>query len=266
MNKKVTKPKVLIFDIETAPIKAHVWGLWDQNVALNQISTDWYVLSWAAKWLGDPPTKIMYYDQRREKNVENDKILIKKIWDLLDQADIVLTQNGKKFDVKKLNARFLHHKMKPPSPYKHIDTLQIAKKNFAFTSNKLEYMTDRFCTKYKKLVGGRKYAGFLMWDECMKGNVKAFKEMEKYNKYDVLSLEELYNVFQPWDTTISFGLYLDDESPVCNCGSCKFEKRGYSVTTTGKFQRYQCTNCGKWHRGRENLLSTNKRKQSLVAI
>ncbi len=259
------KPKILVLDIETAPIKAYVWDLWDQNVALNQIQSDWHILSWAAKWLGDPPTKIMYADQRNEKNVENDLKCLKKIHALLDEADVILTQNGRRFDKKKLYARFILNDMKPPSPFKHIDTLVIAKANFAFTSNKLEYMSSKLCTKYKKLVGGRKYEGFTLWSECLKGNKAAFKEMERYNKYDVLSLEELYSKLQPYDNTINFDLYHDSEEVTCNCGSTNFESRGYALTTTGKFARYRCKECGKWHRGKENLLSKDKRKKMLVS-
>ena len=73
---KLAGPRVLLFDIETAPILAHVWGLWDNNVALNQIIADWHVLSWSAKWLGDPPSKVMYADQRNAKNIEDDKQLL----------------------------------------------------------------------------------------------------------------------------------------------------------------------------------------------
>src|SRR6185369_16124997 len=144
-------PKVLIFDIETAPILGHVWSLWENNVALNQIVSDWHVLSWSAKWLDDPPNKIMYQDQRNARDVQDDKALLRGIWNLLDQADVVITQNGKSFDQKKLNARFILNKMQPPSSYKHIDTKVIAGKHFAFTNNKLEYMTDKLCTNYKKL-------------------------------------------------------------------------------------------------------------------
>lgn len=258
------KPKVLIVDIETAPIKAFVWDLWDQNVALNQIHTDWHILSWAAKWLGDPPSKTMYADQSNEKNVENDFKALKKIHALLDEADVIITQNGRRFDQKKLYARFILNGMKPPSPFKHIDTLVIAKKNFAFTSNKLEYMSSKLCTKYKKLIGDRKYQGFTLWSECLKGNKAAYKEMKKYNIYDVLALEELYGKLQPYDNTINFNLYHDSEEVSCNCGSTHFEKRGYAMTTTGKFHRYQCKECGKWHRGKENLLSKDKRKKLLV--
>jgi hypothetical protein len=264
---KTKRPKVLIFDVETAPILAWVWGLWDQNVALNQIHTDWHIISWSAKWLDDPPSKIMYMDQRKEKNVENDLKLLKGIWKLLDEAEVVITQNGIKFDSKKLNARFILAGLGKPSPYKHIDTLKIAKKNFAFTSNKLEYMTDKLCTTYKKLTTDRKFSGFALWKECIvNNNLKAWKEMERYNKYDVLSLEELYGKLQPWDTSVNLQVFSDANTPTCNCGSEHFQRRGYETTAAGKYQRYQCTGCGKWHRGKENLLSVDKKKSMVVAI
>ena len=127
------KPKILILDIETSPLLSYCWALFDQNVALNQIKQDWFILSFAAKWLGDPPSKTMYMDQRSNKNVEDDSKLLKSVWKLIDEADVLLTQNGKRFDAKKLNARFILNGLTPPSSYQHIDTLQIAKKNFAFT-------------------------------------------------------------------------------------------------------------------------------------
>ena len=242
---------------------AHVWGLWDQNVALNQIHTDWHLLSWSAKWLGDPPSKIMYMDQRSAKNIEDDSKILKGIWDLLDEADVVITQNGKKFDQKKLNARFILTGMKPPSPFKHIDTFQIAKKHFAFTSNKLEYLSEKLCDKYKKLTHQRKFGGFQLWKECIAGNLEAWKEMEKYNKYDVLSLEELYEKLQPWDNSVNFSVYDEWSNPVCNCGNTKFHKRGYNYSLSGKFQRYQCTSCGKWHSSRKNLIPKESRQELL---
>lgn len=252
-------PKVLIFDIETAPMLAYVWGLWDNNVGLDQVYSDWHVLSWSAKWLGDSPNKTMYMDQRKSKDMSDDKPILQEIWKLLDEADIVITQNGKAFDHKKLNARFVFHKMKPPSSYKHIDTLEIAKRHFAFPSNKLAYMTDKLNKKYKKLKPS-KFPGFSMWKECLKGNLAAWKEMEKYNKYDVLSLEELYYNLIPWDNTIDFSLYNDDVIRICSCGSRDFHKNGYAYTSTGKYQRYSCAKCGSESRDKVNLFSKEKRK------
>ena len=253
---KTTGPRILIFDVETAPIEAFVWGLWENNVALNQIKNDWSILSFAAKWLDSD--KIMYRDQRFEKDVRNDKKLLRALWKLLDEADIVLTQNGKAFDVKKANARFIMHGMRPPSSFKQIDTKVLAKKVFAFTSNKLEYMTDKLCTKYKKLKHN-KFHGFELWTECLKGNIKAWDEMKRYNIYDVLSLEELYKKMQPWDTSINFDLYSRDSVKRCNCGSTNFQKNGYFYGAAGKFQRYSCGDCGAEIRDKKNLFSKKKK-------
>jgi hypothetical protein len=252
--------RVLIFDIETAPILAHVWGLWDQTVSLNMIHTDWHVLSWSAKWLGDPPSKVMYQDQRHSRDITDDKKLLTGIWKLLDQADVVITQNGISFDQKKLNARFILNGMKPPSSYKHIDTKRIASKHFAFTSNKLEYMTDKLCVRYKKQKH-QKFVGFDLWKECLKGNLSAWKEMERYNKYDVLSLEELYQKLAPWDNSVNFNLYREGDENLCQCGSDHLVKNGFYFTNAGKFQRYLCQDCGTETHDRTNLLSKERRKK-----
>lgn len=254
------EPKVLIFDIETAPVLGSVWGLFDQNIELNQVERDWFILSFSAKWLGDPPNKVIYYDQRNAKDIEDDSKLLAKLWKLLDECDIVITQNGISFDVKKVNARFIINGFQPPSKYRHIDTLRLAKKYFGFTSNKLEYMTNKLCTKYKKLTHS-KFSGFTLWKECLKGNKKAWSEMEKYNKYDVLSLEELYYKLIPWDgETVNFNVYEETIGHVCKCGSVDFTKSGFHYTNTAKYQKYKCNHCGAESRDKENLLSKEKRK------
>lgn len=257
--KPLNGPKILLLDIETAPMLGYVWALWDQNVALNQVKADWFILSWSAKWLGDAPNKVMYADSRKSTNIENDKPLLTGIWKLLDEADIVITQNGKAFDHKKLNARFILNGMKPPSSFKYIDTLLLAKKHFAFSSNKLEYMSDKLCKKYKKLKHA-KFSGFEMWRECLAGNQAAWKEMEKYNKYDVLALEELYTKLIPWDNTVNFNLYHDGTDHICTCGSTDFKKNGYAYTASGKFQRHVCNECGSEIRDKVNLFSKEKKK------
>lgn len=249
--------RILVYDVETAPIVAYCWSLWDNNVALNQIVSDWHLLSWSAKWMNEK--KVMYSDSRGKKNVQDDKHLLKSIWPLLDEADIVVTQNGIRFDQRKLNARFVLNGINPPSPSKHIDTLKIAKKHFGFTSNKLEYMTDKLCKKNKKLKH-KKYPGFELWKGCLNDELEAWKEMEKYNKADVLSLEELYLVLRKWDQTVNFNLYHDDHKFICSCGSSKFKKKGYHYTAVGKFQRFLCLSCGQNTRGSENIFSKAKRR------
>jgi DNA polymerase elongation subunit (family B) len=254
-------PRILVLDIETRPIEAYVWGLKDQNIALNQIKEDWGIIAWAAKWFRAPAATTIYKDQRNAKDVRKDKSLITPLWSLLDDADLVITQNGRNFDSKKLNARFILNGMKPPSPYRHLDTYQIVKRVAAFTSNKLEYLTDKLCTKYKKLRH-KKFPGFSLWTSCLAGNKAAWDEMRRYNIHDVLATEELYTKIQAWDGSTDFTPYYSGDEALshkCNCGSTELRAEGYSFTATGKFQRYQCKVCGKWTASRTNLLTKVER-------
>jgi uncharacterized protein YprB with RNaseH-like and TPR domain len=255
MNKN-NKPRILFFDIETAPIVAEVWDLFDQNIGLNQIVSDWTILSWAAKWEGS--NKVMYSSVEGQKNLRNDKAVLKEIWKLLDEADIVVTQNGISFDSKKLNARFIINGMPPTSSYKHIDTCRLARKHFKFTSNKLEYLTDKLNTKYKKLKH-KKFPGHELWKECLKNNKEAWKEMKKYNIFDVLALEELYPKLIAYDhnNNINFALYnanAKKDDFLCKCGSTERTKYGYAYTKNGKFQRYKCVKCSNESRSNKSLL------------
>jgi len=246
-------PNILLFDIETAPIEAYVWSIWDQNVGLNMIKQDWTVLSWSAKWLGKDD--IMYEDMRDTKNMRDDTKVLKSIWKLLDEADVVVGHNSDSFDVKKLNARFIQAGMQPPSSYKRMDTKKLAKKHFNFTSNKLQYITDKLCTKYKKLTHG-KFPGFSLWKECLANNKEAWNEMKKYNEYDVLSLEEAFLKILPWESASIFEAYKQTDQMVCTCGSIDFVKKGFHYTATNKFQRYRCKNCGSETRESKGLISS----------
>lgn len=189
-------PRVLFIDVETKPLLAYVWGTYDQNIPLNMLVEHGSILSWCAKFAGE--NKVHYKDMRgKEKNLKNDKELMKPLWKLMDEASIIIWQNGDKFDYGKINDRFIEHGLGAPSEYKTIDTVKIARRYFKFTSNKLEHMTERFCKKYKKQKHND-FPGFMLWDECMKGNIKAWKSMETYNRLDVLSLEELFLKLAPY--------------------------------------------------------------------
>jgi len=235
----MSQQRCLVFDIETFPILAYVWGLKDQNIALNQIKEDWSLAAWGAKWLDQ--SNIMYQD----RSTQSERSLLYGIWCLLDKADIVITQNGKAFDSKKLNAKFIQYGMKPPKPYKHIDTYLLAKSAADFTSNKLEYLTAKLCKKYKKTTHAH-FPGMSLWTECLKNNPKAWKKMRTYNIADVLSTEELYNHLKAWGPQNMPKLYF---TPL-KCSICGFraQRRGDAVVGKTKVKRVQCQSptCGKW--------------------
>lgn len=248
------KPKILLFDIETAPIMAYVWGIWDQNVGLNQIESDWHILSFSAKWLGEE--EIFYKDQRNCKDLENDKLLLKHLWKMMDDADIIVGHNLDKFDIKKVNTRFLLHGLKPPSSYRTVDTLKIARQKFSFTSNKLVHLADKLGLENKKSAH-EKFSGFSLWKECLKGNQEAWIEMEKYNKMDVIVLEEVYRKLAPWSNKINFSIF--HQQNTCHCGGTQFQKWGHMFTNGGKYARYRCKKCGYTSASKENLIDKDVR-------
>lgn len=258
-SREYQKAKVLIADIEISPILSSVWSLWNNNVGLNQINADWYMLSYAAKWANS--SNVFYEDKRDSWDTEDDSEILKGIWKLLDEADFVIGHNLRKFDVKKLNARFILNGLPKPSTYRVIDTLEIAKSTFAFTSNKLEYLTDKLCKKSKKSKHA-KFSGFALWSECLKGNPEAWQEMEDYNIMDVVSNQELYEILAPWDNKLpNLDVYTEDETL-----SSEWEHIGYHYTNLGKYNKYRSSVTGQQRRGRVNLLSKEKRMSLLANI
>ncbi len=239
--------RLLLLDIETAPNIGHVWGLWQQNIGLNQLIASGYVLCWAAKWLGD---KEIHFDSVHQSKP---KKMLKRIHKLISEADGVIHYNGKSFDMPTLNKEFILHDMLPPPPYKQVDLCQVAKSTFRFPSNKLEYIAQKL--KVTPKVTRRTFVGHSLWTECMAKNPAAWKEMEKYNRGDVITLEGVYNKMLPWIRVHpNHGMYVDTGEPVCtNCGSASLQRRGHSVTATSKYARFQCMSCGTWVRGPNNV-------------
>ena len=185
-------PKVLLVDIETKPKKSWHWAVWEQNISHNMMIEDGAILSWSAKWIGEPASKIIYKDQRgNEKDLMNDKKLLIPLAKLLDECDIVIWQNGDSFDYGEINNRLAEHNIDVPSDYKTIDTKKLAKRHLRLPWYSLAYMTARFNKTYKKQEH-KDFPGFELWDKCMKGVTKAWNSMKKYNEFDVLSMEELF--------------------------------------------------------------------------
>lgn len=254
-------PKVLLFDIETSAIKAHVWGGYEQNVGRNQVREDWYLLSWAAKWHGED--KVYYEDVRKsaKSNPSKDKNILKGIHALLMEADIVVGHNSNKFDIKKLNARFIKYGMSPVTHYKKVDTLSIARKNFNFTFNTLAYLAEYLEVGESKSEH-KKFPGMELWNACMDGDKttrnEAFEEMELYNKKDVTVLEKVYDKLAPFENSLKFSAY--HQTNACSCGSKTFVKDGIIYLASGAFQQYVCKGCGKHFKDRHNLIPKDTRK------
>jgi hypothetical protein len=227
-----------LLDCETTPNLGYTWGKYEQNVIA--FVKEWEILTIAWKWLGENHT----YAVGRYTHTELE--ILDKIHRELCKADIVIAHNGDAFDLKKLNARFIYHGLNAPEPYKSIDTLKVARKHFAFTSNKLADLGKHLGLGDKIDTGG-----FELWEKCIAGDLRAFNKMLAYNKQDVVLLEKIYLKLRPYMTNHPNVNVLDETSDCCpTCGSFKIQKRGFGLTVGGKYQRYQCTSCGSWSKGK----------------
>ena len=248
--------KILIIDIETSPSIAYVWRFFQENISAKQVLEHPFIMSFAAKWLDN--NEVIYEENRKE----NDKLIIEKLVYLLDEADIIVAHNGKKFDLPKIYARALVHGIKPPSPVKVVDTYKVAKGVFNFPSNSLEYLCDALNCKVKK-GNHKKFAGFELWLECLRKNDEAWAEMKEYNIIDVLALQELYLKMLPWiDNHPNIAIYADRDVIACpKCDSLNIQWRGFAYTQAGRYHRYCCNDCGGWGRSRYQL---NKKNENLI--
>lgn len=256
--------RVVTLDIETAPILAYVWGLFKQFVGLDQIVRDWSILSVTWKWLGN--TKIHYVDtweDGKAVDIHDDTKLLHKLWLVLDEADVVVTQNGIQFDIKKINARFIQAGMPPPSPFRQVDTKIEATKIARFTSNKLAWLA-------KVLNGSQKdkhadFPGFELWAECLKRNPKAWAAMKKYNPIDVTETEDAYLKLRPYIVGHpNIGAYKNLTEVTCpKCGSEDIQQRGWARTQTGLYKRMRCGMCTGWSRSRYTMNTIAERRALL---
>lgn len=241
-----SKARVLIYDIETAPIIATVWGKYEQNIVWS--IQDWYMLCFAYKWLGEKKTYVVSQTDFKgyRPGSEDDSEVIKKLWGLFNEADIVVAHNGNSFDQKKSQARMIINGLEPPAPYKQIDTKLVARRYFNFTSNKLDDLGEYLELGRKIQTGGHE-----LWKQCMAGDMKAWKKMQKYNIQDVVLLEQIYLKMRPWIANHPSMGVLDGRPLACkNCGSQKLHQHT-KKTLAGQGWKYQykCYDCGAYQIG-----------------
>ena len=247
------EPRILVIDIETSPASGYVWKLFDVNVSLSQLIDTSKVICFAAKWIGEK--KVIFASNQEDTH----KAMIKKAWDLFNEADAVIGYNSKNFDCKILNKEFILSGFPPPAPYKHIDLLQTMKNKFRFMSNKLDHVSQ-------ELGIGKKtsHQGFELWQACMNDDVNAWKLMKKYNINDVKLTEELYDKVKGWlKTTFNFNEH--SEEMVCpNCGSHNVKKNGTYKSPTKAYQKYVCNDC--FAHSKSNINIPNRKIDTLRPI
>ncbi len=246
-------PKIGIIDIEMLPGKAEVWALWDQNISTNQLICDSILLGWAGKIINDPYIEADILTSK-EALKRNAKRITISAYNFISKCDILVGHNIRNFDFKHLNTHFLLYGLNPiRRPM--IDTLEVAKNNFRFMSNKLEFINDKLGIRNKISNSGQS-----LWSACGNGDTKSLETMKNYNIGDIVCTEDLYFKLRPYMNHPNLALYNDIQEPQCPC--CLSQNLYYSGQA--KYESIRCSDCGSINRHKTNLLSKDKRKSLLV--
>lgn len=240
--KQYDNVKILSIDIETLPILGYSWGVWNQNIYSEQVKKDWCLLSYSAKWINNPNI-ISNVLTPKESIIRNDYRLSKEIWNLLELADVVIGFNSKRFDIKKINTRFLKNGLHKPSSYKHIDLITTAKSVFGLTYNKLDFIA-KFLDLQRKLD-----TDFNLWEKCDEGDLNSLQKMRKYNEQDVIVQEEVYYALREWIPSHPDLSVLSKSENVCPiCLSKNYKEIGLYTANTRQYPEFRCKACNSvWH-------------------
>lgn len=239
-------PRIAFFDLENAPSLGWFYDPFKENniVATEQ---DWFLLSFAWKWADESKVhvKALCDYPTYAKNKTDDRPLVKDLHKLFDEADILIAHNGDRFDRRKANSRFLGCGLPPPSPYKTIDTLKIARRQFMQNSNRLGELGE-FLGLGSKLAT----TGWDTWRRCIEGDPKAWAALKRYNKRDVTLLEQVYDKLRPWNPNPpDLRAYSGNKASCPVCQSNNVQHRGFNVAKVRRTQRMQCQSCSHWFSG-----------------
>lgn len=242
-------PRLLVLDVETAPLQAFTWGLWQQNVdAMSQIIEHPRMLCWGAKWHGERKKffRSEYHDGR--------SVMLRSLHDLLDEADFVVGWNSARFDRPWIDGEFDKEGLGPAGPARDIDLMKVAKKQFRLPSYKLDYVARH----HYGIPGKVSHTGFRLWRDCLRGDdetkAKAWRLMKRYQLGDVDVTDAVLAHMKPWIRLLpNPALYGPDGEPeACGCGNTQLQQRGYRYTNVSRYKRFQCVGdngCGAWLSG-----------------
>ena len=253
-------PKILLLDIETARMHFGGWRLGKQYIGPTQVIKDWFMFGWACKWLYSS-TVTSDFVTAKESLLRDDKRIAKSLWKLVDQADIIISHNGDRFDLPKINWRFLINGLKPPMPYRSIDTYKSTYKQLGASSHALNFLGKMILSKEKI------HTEYQLWIDCEEGNQEALDQMEEYCKGDTSLLEEVYLEVRPWiKSHPNLAVFMETDEQCCpNCGSFDFEDgESYYTTPQNKYVSVRCASCGAVNHRKKSEMTKEQRKVMLV--
>lgn len=239
--------KIMFFDIETSPNVCYSWRIgYNINLTPDNIVEERKIMCICWKYAGEDATYALTWDKNHD-----DKKMLAEFNRVIQECDVAIGHNGDKFDLKWVKTRNIFHKLPPINNVITVDTLKLARNQFNFNSNKLDYIGDMLGVGRKTETGG-----YSLWTRVLSGEKKALNEMVEYCRNDVVLLEDVYNAIRPYvdRTPIHMGMLKHNDRLACpSCGCKKVYKSSKVTLRTGTYQRYKCTECGHIYRDSRKL-------------
>lgn len=237
--------RLLFYDIETAPLLSYHWAARTDYIGHTfRVDDDRMVLCWSAKW-SDGQKVHSKRVTKSEALAQDDERIVAALADLMREADYVIAHNGNRFDYKRVNTRLLVNRLAPLGNVQTIDTLLLARQSFDLPWNRLDYLAQKLG------FGGKIETDFELWRRAVHGDVAALKELESYNRRDVVLLEHVFHAMTPYVKTlprlVDAAEWREELCPYC--GSEKRKKAGYYRTKVNTFPKWRCRDCGREYRG-----------------
>jgi len=238
--------RIFTLDIETSPHKGYAFNVWQNNMMPGQIIKPTQMLTWSGKFLGE---KRIYFQTYRDAHS------LTILHELMQGADMIVTYNGDKFDIRHINREFIEAGLPPVRPFASMDLLKHVKKLFNFPHNRLDYVCSVLLDESKLETGG-----FDLWPAFMKGDEKAGRTMKRYNIQDVKLTEKLYLFIRPWIKNHPFignapALLDSDLEYTCpSCGSSNVTRERPRRTRCFAIRVVNCADCGHWFDGKRRKI------------
>lgn len=163
------------------------------DLETSNLSADYGIVLCGVIKRNGKPTILRWDEQKSfKKKPWSDRELVVAIRDELEKYDIIVSYNGKQFDVPYLNARLLHFGERTLKPMKHIDLYYITRWKFKLSRNSLDNLSQFLGVEHRKTkIDGNLWVQALVGAGKPKGK-KAMNYIVEHCVQDVLVLEECY--------------------------------------------------------------------------
>lgn len=262
-------------DIETAPMEAYAWQPKVEYIGHEMVEQCTTVICASFRHPKTKQIQTLAVSPKSVKTVRNDREVCNNIHRLLTYCGennvVIVSQNGDRFDLPKLRARFIFYRFKPLPPLITVDTLKQARAIGGFDYKRLDFL-DKFLHGQGKV----ETRGWPMWRDIVSTHSteskrrKALKEMIGYCEGDILALERVYETLKPYmknHPNVNLWKRTYDHCPSCGENGLRYATKPH-FNKTRVYRRMSCKYCGKWckeYMSLKDWTAQPPKKQGMVA-